>query len=77
VGLATEERRGSQIRLGIGIAGIAFVIAFTTVAILYSTGPSLKLCSNYNRAQCFIAGDRPAKRTNAWERFKGAITGNR
>jgi hypothetical protein len=63
-------------RHGITIAGVAFAFAFTTVAILYSTGPSLKFCSNIRSSKCFIAGDRPATRTNAWERLRGAITGN-
>ena len=60
---------------------IVCVAAFVTVAGLYASGPSHKLIRCYPaRSGDLYAPASPGgciyKRTNAWERFKGAITGN-
>jgi hypothetical protein len=49
------------------------VLVFLTIAGLYATGPSRypDHCNNIPGGACF-----PGPRTNAYERIKGAITGN-
>jgi hypothetical protein len=66
---------------------VAAVLVVAVVLRLYATGPSRKAgktvypaSSNPTAAAafCIVRGNRAylAQRTNAWQRFKGAITGN-
>jgi hypothetical protein len=79
-------------KIGIAIASAFFVFVFVTVAILYAAGPSKKAtdspCAVVSVSEpvaaelCVANPKHPeripvyAQRTNAWERFKGAVTGN-
>jgi hypothetical protein len=68
---------------------LVFVAAFVTIAGLYATGPawkSMTRCSppngsllrppGYGYGHRFGGCESVRHRTNAWERFKGAVTGN-
>jgi hypothetical protein len=67
---------------------VATVLVVAVVLTLYATGPSRKATHKRCAATtvpaavafCIVSPDGEhawvAKRTNAWERFKGAITGN-
>jgi len=69
---------------------VVLAVAFVTVAGLYASGPAWKYspehCLGGYVASLTSPGglryigpeicSKPRHRTNAWERFKGAITGN-
>jgi hypothetical protein len=64
--------------IGAGAATLIFVVLLT----FYATGPSRtgsgKRCPTTAVAFCFVDSNGHvtlARRTNAWERFKGAVTG--
>jgi hypothetical protein len=73
------------------IAGIATVLVVAVVLTLYATGPSWKASTRVCTlganpianaigvsSYCIFRGGKVyiARPTNAWERFKGAITGS-